>query len=856
MSTTAPKFISIDNFAAGIHADHHYNAGPTVVSSQQGSIVVQGAATIQNTYRCCADRTGALVPLPRLTAGPTSDRLPTASNAASKYVSGRAASYLLDAAVMTDLYVEGEVTSPDPERAGIFTLHGQWYETDAFRWTVLARLHRLFDDAGTQDLMWAKGATPILSGQTSLAHLGGGNFTPFRARYLLDSNFTVQSMAWVVFGAPDFGSTPPAWVTGPIPSGELPLTDFDLTNGGNYPDYNSFRILGLFPDYDDLDTPKSKFLATAGFTAVTFLAVHQGRLIGLSRDHGDFGENPAGDTLGSITEHVHYSPQYDFDASLGVGAYEFGTFGEEKPYLSGFVASITADELILMKDRGGGILVRGSLNDPTVNQMPFAHSTHGVRAIPCVTPMGLVYGSRRGIYMWEGGETTKSISENLPGFFWDHTEDDGDTDLVYYGSRGRFAFWDPWVLVPNNFLYDTRLNGWWRLDKTSNDAAGGTKVALNCYDLAASTDKLYAFPYKLEARAEVPAPTPLIESAVHLWQASNAAAGVLEDTGTVGGHDMAYTGYDVNAGGYLEKSGSSATLGAATGPTLGPGAWTVVVVAWYPTTDGGVILFDTSDNFAGGDGFMVSGNPTNFYAFDSGYLNEASGSLSISEPFEQVFGVAVVSNGDGTGLVIRNDQSAAWDGTSVNLTIPALGTDVDVLDYASAGFRWYGAAVFDSALTAEQVEQVIAELGGPGEVPAAQPAEPGNDILWYTATPDALASSYSWQSQPLTRMTDRMVSVRDLRLFATNPNATAATITVTLTGFDHTGASITPVTTTFSLAGNSSRPQLLHKIVEPNFVASYIQVRIQADSNNTSLPAPKIHQLTVAVGDRANIPNI
>jgi hypothetical protein len=623
MATVTTDTIEISDFSPGIHADYHFGAGATVASTQAGSILVPGAATVEGTYRCCADRSGALVPLPKLTAGPTSGRIPTAANGAAKYVTGRVASYLLDAIVLSDAYVEGEVVAANTDRAGVLTLYGQWYETDAFRWTVFARLHRLFDAAGGgQDLLFAKGDTSILASDTAKAHLGAGSFTMFRARESINSNFTFESVAFNVFGSPDYGLVEPAWVTGAISAGDQALTDFHTNNGATFPATASGRILGLFPDYDDIDTAKTKFLTIAGMTAAAYLTSHQGRLIALSRQHGEFGENTAGGTLGVITEHVHYTPEYDFDASLGIGDLEFGTFGERKPFPSGVAASVSADEFLLIKHRDGGLLVRGDLDNPTVVDLPFIHSTHGVRSVPAWSPLGLVYGTRNGIYVWEGGETTRQLSNQLEGFFWNPDAD----NIERYGTVGRLTWWEPWVAVPNNFLMDSRSGGWWRLDTPE-----ATGAALSVYDQAPGSNRLYAFPHKLTA--------------------------------------------------------------------------------------------------------------------DSG------------------------------------------------------------------------------------------------------------DPMWYTATPDELAASYSWKSQPLAQMRDRVISVKDIRLLVTNANDDPATVTVTLSGFSSTGGAVAPVATTVTVAGNSaSRPQMLHTIVKGNFIASYIQVQIEATSGTTDA-APKVHSLTIGLSDRARVPN-
>jgi hypothetical protein len=618
MVANVSERITIQDFRPGIFSDYHAALAATPAETTEGAgLMVPGVATVENTYRCVADRAGSLTPLPALASGKTSGQLPN-DEASSKYLTGMHASYLLDATILTEMFVEGTQVPDDSDRAAVFTMYGQWYETDLFRWTVIATMHRMFHGSTEkQDIMWAKVNASLLASEQAKAQIGGGNFTTFRTQELAASNFTRQSMAWVAYGAPGYSATSPAWVTGTMSAGEQALTDFDDANSTAYPATASARILGLFPDFDDINSSKSKFLSISGFTAVTLLATHAGRLIGLSRDHGEFGQTTAAAQLGNLTEHVHYTPPFDFDASLGIGDLEFGTFGETKPYLSGIVASITSDDLLLIRDHGGGIMVRGDLNDPTIIQLPFVHSTRGVKSLPVSTPFGLFYGTRNGVYVWTGGETSEHVSPQIDGFFWNN-----DTEArEHLGSRGRFAWWEPWVCVPNNYLFDTRHQSWWRLDEILNSAG------FNCYDVAPSSNNLYAFPWRLDET---------------------------------------------------------------------------------------------------------------------------------------------------------------------------------------------------------------------------------NNVQWYTATPETLAQTYSWQSQPLAGLGDRVISAKDVRILATNPTANASTVTVTLSGFKADGTAVTPVSTVLNLAANV-RPQQVDAVLEPNFIARYVQVRIEA--SGVGQVAPKVHALSIGIAARQRVVN-
>lgn len=622
------EMITIDDFSPGIHSDYHYANAETPAATQEGSIFRNGAATLEDTFRCCSDVTGALVPLPELTEGKTSEPLPTGDNADTQYhLSGtEATSYLLDGIVRSDMFIQGDENAVDDDRAGVFVMYGQgWYETgesSIYEWTVIAQLHRLFEGSTDQhDILWARFDESMNA--TSPIQIGSGNFVPWKGIETLGDP-PYEGVAFVAYGTPGYNAyNGPAPQSGTIPTGEQALTDFDTITGTTYPGAYG-RVIGLYPDFKDTSNRATAFMDNTyggvegtNFTGVCWLIGHQGRLVGISRVVAAMGKVSGGDQYRIVSESIWYGPVQDFYAELGYGCYERALFGEEKPDRTGAAASITADEIIFIKDRGGAVMVRGDLDNPTVVQLPYVESTHGARSIPVATPLGLVYGTRNGVYLWEGGDTSRNLSPQLEGWFWNH-----NTAVEYLGPRGRFGWWNPWVCVPNNWLYDTRTDSWWRLDSVAN-----TGVGINCYDVSNFSNRLYAFPHKL------------------------------------------------------------------------------------------------SDD---------------------------------------------------------------------------------------------------------------------------------NDVMWYNADPEVLADTYSWKSQPLVQSRSRVISVHEVHIITTPGSTTAATVTVTLSGFDQDGNAVTPVAVTFTTTGNKN-PQMLHKDVVTNFQASYIQVKIETDANNTSAPAPKVHAVSLAVGTRARL---
>jgi hypothetical protein len=193
-----------------------------------------------------------------------------------------------------------------------------------------------------------------------------------------------------------------------------------------------------------------------------------------------------------------YTAAFD-PAGLVAGSRPYRTlFGSENPSGVGILTSLSTDRLLIIKHTGGGYLVLGDLNNPTIQRLPFVESTYNVMSYAADTPFGVVYGSRNGVFVWSGGETSEKLSTQIEGFFWNVAVAGGSK---YGGSQGRFAWWHPWVMVPNNFLYDSRTKSWWRLDRTIalpptgvTDTAGYYNAPFHVYVVNPANGNLHAFP--------------------------------------------------------------------------------------------------------------------------------------------------------------------------------------------------------------------------------------------------------------------------------------------------------------------------------------------------------------------------
>ena len=149
------------------------------------------------------------------------------------------------------------------------------------------------------------------------------------------------------------------------------------------------------------------------------------------------------------------------------------TFGANKnPSNVGVICS-WAGEMLIVKWRGGGVLVRGNMNDSQAIPLPNVPSTNGLNCIPAFTELGVVYGTADGVALWSGGTEVQNISPQLNGWFWNVGSASG-VGRFNEGRRknaisGRFSYSYPFVYAPNDWIMDVRTGGWFRLIDPATD---------------------------------------------------------------------------------------------------------------------------------------------------------------------------------------------------------------------------------------------------------------------------------------------------------------------------------------------------------------------------------------------------
>ncbi len=471
-----PEWISIADFTPGIVEDFFVAGG-----GGAGPIDANGAATRENTYACCADPASrALVPLPGVVITIPGSLPGTLLE--GYYASDRLAAYTCDAMVLTRV-IDTATLNPwvvyawemeyDPAFAG-----GGGGSSAQYKYAALSYYFPVVDGLGGDrlDVMFTRSSSTYnayaMASLTTdwLRSVDGTSGPPYPAsayRPILIGNLYFFNN-WIAAG-------------GAMSAAERALTSFDSLTANNWGPKGGVRAVAwAYPDPTAATTASVKKVPSSGADDAYFMLGHQGRAVFLEIVAMQMGANAADKMWSDV---VSYSPT----GKLHGGAAVSTIFVEENASGYGTGASLTANELFLVKNAGGAVSIRGDLDYPQVVRLPFVESTKGVTCKGVHTPMGFVYGSRTGVYAYAGGDVSQKLSPQLEGFFWQH-ELDPEHEVYGLANRGRFGWWDPFLLVPNDWVMDSRTKAWWRLQDT--------EVPFNCYDVFAPENQLYAFHYK------------------------------------------------------------------------------------------------------------------------------------------------------------------------------------------------------------------------------------------------------------------------------------------------------------------------------------------------------------------------
>lgn len=517
------EYIDITDFSPGIFADLHGFSGATATSNpgNVSSLGPQsnGAAVVDDTFGCIVDQTGALTPLPLgvLTAQAAWAGFATAGQTSTAHFpTGKVGYYILDFRIMS--YTVTDDHDALTERDVAFVLFGTFYDPDGagnYRQLVWGVIMGLDMDLW-KVVHWDRyGPSVVPSPARSIP---SGCVSPLRqvdgtrdADGFLDYGIyaTENSVHFMISPSREgnLSDDNVSWATGAVPANEIALTAWSADTGEtDYPTGIDTSVavfsgcIGIFPDPLDLDEYYPRYIggrtSLPGYMAIA----HQGRAIMASLLSRGFGQG-----LNSIVDRVAYSPVYNSALAIDITApettqspadYRSSIAGDDNIAPIGTLGSIMAAELLVVKHGRGGVLMRGDMDNFEAVNLPYIESTYGVVSMGINTPIGFVYGSRNGVFAWAGGQVSEKLSKQIDSYFWEH-----DTSIVYTGNQGRFGYWHPYVCVPNDFLYDTEQQSWWKLEDSSDVA----RSTYGHYDVSALSGKLYAFAHRM-----VPGSDPVV----------------------------------------------------------------------------------------------------------------------------------------------------------------------------------------------------------------------------------------------------------------------------------------------------------------------------------------------------------
>lgn len=197
---------------------------------------------------------------------------------------------------------------------------------------------------------------------------------------------------------------------------------------------------------------------------------HQGRgvvVAGGSR-YGDFGGTYGGNYQ-SVDVQAVQSLRFSTPGNGFIPDFYTGYLDIFEP-IGGIVAacSLSSDDLFLLGATGGGVRVRGPLDSTSVSitRHPMLPSGYGRATHITPTPVGLVWGTRNGVWLWNGGDTAENIAPQLSyDFWWDNT---AMGRYAYQQPKGRPVCSYPYLFFPNGWICDLRFKAWFRFGRRNS----------------------------------------------------------------------------------------------------------------------------------------------------------------------------------------------------------------------------------------------------------------------------------------------------------------------------------------------------------------------------------------------------
>ncbi len=460
-SSQTREYITLADFSPGIFNDW-YSTG--------GQPAPDGAAQLSGTFGCVCSRQGSLIPAPKKVN--TQSQALIDANGSGKYPTGDARIHILGMRNMSPVYLKksnaggpgGQPAVPSGNQTDypdMPFLAMQWYYdagggSGPFTRKSRVRGYKCFNDAGgTYDMM---------------THSSAGTAA-------------VGTKPWYGFLALEIGRANPAHSdTFGLPFVmAINAVDLGTPSAKVYPAYATAYS-------DSVSAPW--FDTTLGMSAIF---AHQDRIfaiaLGAPSSVNGMDNWFGSDGIVDMQEWLFYTDANNYTG--GTTANNI-TLVNENPFGYGSWGSVNASELLLIKKRGGGVLVRGDINNPTVVRLPGIESTGMMMNLGCMISRGVsqgsnymsgayLYGSDRGVFMWNGGDSTIHLSKQLDGCFWKATTPVSPTagysvvdqlnNPLFFETLGNYSpapsgsfaqCGDRYIYAPNNFLFEMEHGGWWR----------------------------------------------------------------------------------------------------------------------------------------------------------------------------------------------------------------------------------------------------------------------------------------------------------------------------------------------------------------------------------------------------------
>ena len=478
-----PQWIRIEDFSPGI-----YSASGTVVdaTANRTPAAPLGSADPNNTWSCYSIPSGSLVALPGITqtytwpdtstngydhgaARPTyivglliHDELGSYNTEAivmAEFDDGsnhywKAYSYILETAALNTI-----VGTTNVSAAGIFGSPYPQMSRAAAGLPITAVTVGATTTITTNSTLGANPFAPTTIGSAAGAPVSVYfNQLPVGVTGLtLNKAYTItasggSSGAWTGTFATS-PSTGGAWSSGGVAVVlQIPYSPVCVfPSGGPAQPAGSSGQLYMYPDPSNRSsfTPFT-MMVNPGQSVTGQTLTHQSRIIVLAGTSYTWTN-----TTFSTNENLNYT---DPPASAAIGNQQT-VLAAEQPYGYGAGGSISAGELVLIKKRGGGVIVTGDIFSPTVTSLPGITSTGNFYGNAASTPVGFIYCSfDNGAWSWNGSNTSQKISSQLNNSFYLPPEYSSmqSNNYGYYAQE----FGDK-VYMSNNWMMDTKTGNWW-----------------------------------------------------------------------------------------------------------------------------------------------------------------------------------------------------------------------------------------------------------------------------------------------------------------------------------------------------------------------------------------------------------